>query len=66
MFSVESTSFSLTSSEINLDIGFDIFFFCLWLYYIPSLFVLQDFFYKFCKLIINFLIVLNYLDYSII
>jgi len=44
----------------------EIIFFCLWLYYIPSRCILQDFFIKNYKLIINFQIVMFYLDYLII
>lgn len=66
MFSAESPSFSLSFSEINWYVGFEIIFFCLWLYYILSLCILQDFSLKNNKLFINFQIVLFNLDYLII
>lgn len=44
----------------------EIIFFCLWLYYIPSLRVLQDFSIINYKLFINFQIVMFYLDYLVI
>lgn len=50
----------------KLKIGFEIIFFCSWLYYILSLYILQDFFNKNSKLIINIQIVSIYLDYLII
>ncbi len=66
MFSAESPSFSLSFSEINRYVGFEIIFFCLWLYYILSLCILQDFSSKNNKLFINFQIVSFNLDYLII